>query len=130
MFFQKDIRVKEIPFKVVRNFSLSTNHGEEHLRLVLYVFSLEKFTNHFWKVKMNIAVCMKTQDTKIDNVLMYYKKVSKFSTLFWRPSCSSYIWTFQHYRGQMVVAVDLTRFRQNLMRHKKRTKPTTQVNIQ
>ena len=53
---------------------------------------------------------------------MYSKKMKK---VFWWVYFSSYTWAFEHYRGTKTVAVDLTRFLQNLMRHKQRKKTRT-----
>ena len=42
---------KAVLNKIKWKFFFLTNHGSQHLRSVLLLFSLGKFTNHFWKDK-------------------------------------------------------------------------------
>ena len=53
------------------NFVFSSNHGSQHLRLVLQLFSLAKFTNHFRKVKSNPAFLFKHKE----NLSAYISKL-------------------------------------------------------
>ena len=59
MFFSQINKLKNAVWGCFRqcsvNFVFSSNHGSQHLRLVLQLFSLAKFTNHFRKVKSNPA---------------------------------------------------------------------------